>query len=175
MTEKWTSTSAPYVLPREGSQSDTWTAASPGRTDQRLIEVTTRRPSPDVAEALGLDPDGVAVVRRRLILLDGDPVELAESCYPMHIASGSRLSEAKKIKGGAPTELARLGYRPRHVIEDVEQRPADEEEAKLLDMGPSEPVLTLLRRTVSETGTTYEASLMVMKAPRRLRYELEVD
>lgn len=174
MTEKWTSISTPYLLPRAEGQSDVWTEAAPGRTSQRLIEVRETEPPATVAELLHLGANEAVVVRRRLILLDGQPVELANSYYPARIASGSPLARKAKIRGGAPTALAALGYRARRVVEDIEQRPATTAEAAALALAPGSAVLTLTRTVITENGTPYEASLMVMKAPRRLRYELEV-
>ncbi|MFE1358822.1 GntR family transcriptional regulator [Streptomyces harbinensis] len=172
MPEKWTSVSAPYVLPRADGETDAWTAAAPGRTSQRLLEVGERIPPEAVREAIGAT--GAAVVRRRLILLDGQPVELADSYYPRAIAAGTPLAEPGRIKGGAPTALARLGHHPARATEDIETHGATEEEAALLDVAPGSPVMTLLRTTYSTTSDPIEVSLMTMRPPRRLRYELEI-
>lgn len=175
MTEKWTSVSTPYLLPQAEGQSDAWTEAAPGRTSQRLLEVGQRQPPLDVASVLKLDAGTPVIVRRRLILLDDEPIELADSYYPTRIAAGTPLATSTKIRGGAPTALARLGYVTRRVVEDIEQRPATEDEAEALSLPPGAAVLTLLRTSIAEDGAPFEASLMVMKAPRRLRYELEVQ
>ncbi|MGP4109790.1 GntR family transcriptional regulator [Streptomyces sp. 4N509B] len=174
MTGKWTSVSTPYLLPRGEGQSDVWTDTAPGRTSQRLIEVTELKPPTEVAESLGLDESERVVVRRRLILLDDRPVELATSYYPASIAAGTPLADNAKIRGGAPTALAALGYQARRAVEDIEQRPCTTAEAEALHLAPGAAVLTLTRTSFSDGGAAFEASLMVMKAPRRLRYELEV-
>ncbi|WP_242000077.1 GntR family transcriptional regulator [Streptomyces klenkii] len=175
MTEKWTSVSTPYLLPRAAGESDAWTAEAPGRTSQRLTEVTMAQPPVEVAEALRLAAGDRAVVRRRLILLDGQPVELADSYYPPRIADATPLAEPTKIPGGATTLLARLGYHVHRAVEDIEQRPAEPHETEALLLEPGASVLTLTRTSYSANGAPFEASLMVMKAPRRLRYELEIQ
>ena len=114
-------------------------------------------------------------MRRRIILLDGSPIELADSYYPLRIARGTALTEKRKIKGGAPTLLADLGYRARRVSEDLEFRDADDAERAALNLPEGASVLTLLRTTTNEDGIPFEVQLMVMKAPRRLHYEIEVD
>ncbi|MFJ9633757.1 UTRA domain-containing protein [Streptomyces sp. NPDC101175] len=170
-----TSDSTAYVAPRSEGQSDAWTEEARQRGGQLLAEVAEVEPPEAVASALGLPPDGKAAVRRRVILLDGEAIELADSYYPLPIARGTALAERRKIKGGAPTLLAQLGYIPRHVSEDLEFRAATEAELSALDLPKGAAVLTLLRTTTAEDGSPYEVQLMVMKAPRRLHYEIEVD
>lgn len=176
MAEKQrTSDSLAYVTAREKGQTDAWTEEAKQRGGQRLTEVAEVVPPAMVAEALGLQEGGTAVVRRRSILLDDAVIELADSYYPAELATGTGLAEARKIKGGAPTLLAELGYRPRHVSEDVEIREATESERATLGLPKGADVLHVLRTTMAADRSPYEAQLMVMKPPRRLHYEFEVD
>ncbi|QQM45157.1 UTRA domain-containing protein [Streptomyces liliifuscus] len=164
-----------YVTPREQGQPDAWSAEAQHRGGQRLAEVAEVTPPIQVAAALSLAVDDKVAVRRRVILLDGDAIELADSYYPLEIARGTALLETKKIKGGVPTLLAELGYRATHLSEDLEFREADDLERAALALPEGSSVLTLLRTTSTEDGTPFEVQLMVMKAPRRLHYEIEVD
>ncbi|MCF3132451.1 UTRA domain-containing protein [Streptomyces olivochromogenes] len=164
-----------YVTPRAEGQVDAWSEESQHRGSQRLTEVAEVDPPQEVAAALRLSPGEKAAVRRRVILLDGDPIELADSYYPLCIARGTALAEKRKIKGGAPTLLAELGYRARRVCEDLEFREADNFECTALVLPAGATVLTLLRATAGEGGSPFEVQHMVMKAPRRLHYEVEVD
>ncbi|WP_062215797.1 UTRA domain-containing protein [Streptomyces sp. NBRC 109706] len=174
MAEKWTTSSAAYLRPRTHGESDTWTSAAPGRSGQQLLAVDDVAPPLEVAKLLDLAAGDSSVVRRRLILLDGEPIEIASSYYPSRIAAGTALASSKKIRGGAPTALADLGYPGTRAVEYIEQRIASDEEGALLCLAAGASVLTLTRTTYSD-HTPVEASLMVMKAPRRLRYELEVQ
>lgn len=169
------SDSLAYVTPRGDKQVDAWTEEARQRGGQRLTDVAEVIPPGEVASALRLSVGEKAAVRRRAILLDGDVIELADSYYPLPIAQGTALAEKRKIKGGAPTLLAELGFQPRHISEDLEFRAADELERTALALPEGASVLTLLRTTSTEDGSPYEVQLMVMKAPRRLHYEIEVD
>lgn len=169
------SDSLAYVTPRSEGQADAWAEEAQQRGGQRLADVGEVVPPTAVASALRLPPGEKAAVRRRVILLDGDAIELADSYYPLPIARGTALAEKRKIKGGAPTLLAQLGYHPRHVSEDLEFREADDSERSALGLPEGASVLTLLRTTKAEDGNPFEVQLMVMKAPRRLHYEIEVD
>jgi DNA-binding GntR family transcriptional regulator len=164
-----------YVKPRGLGQADAWTEEAQQRGGQQLAEVAEVVPPQEVAAALSLEAGEKAAVRRRIILLDGQPIELADSYYPLEIARGTALLEKKKIKGGAPTLLAGLGYYARHASEDLELRDADELERAALALPEGSSVLTLLRTTTAEDGSPFEVQFMVMKAPRRLHYEIEVD
>lgn len=164
-----------YITPRGDGQADAWTEEAKQRGGQQLTDVTETSPPPAVAAALRLSPGEMAIVRRRVILFDGDAIELADSYYPPSIARGTALAERRKIKGGAPTLLAELGHLPRHVAEDLEFREADASERAALSLPEGAGVLTLLRTTSNADGSPFEVQLMVMKAPRRLHYEIEVD
>ncbi|MEV5347160.1 UTRA domain-containing protein [Streptomyces achromogenes] len=169
------SDSLAYVTARGDGQPDAWTQEAGPRGGQRLTEVAEVIPPQDVAAALRLAPGESAIVRRRSILLDGEVIELADSYYPAAIARGTPLAEQRKIKGGAPTILAELGHRPRHVVEDLELRQATEFERETLALPQGATILALLRTTSTEDGSPFEVQFMVMKAPRRLHYEIEVD
>ncbi|GAA4824029.1 GntR family transcriptional regulator [Streptomyces ziwulingensis] len=164
-----------YVTPQAHGHADAWSEESRQRGGQKITEVAEVIPPPEVAAALRLSPGESAVARRRVILLDGEPIELADSYYPSPIARGTALAETRKIKGGAPTLLASLGYRAKHVSEDLEFRDADAFEREALALPEGASVLTLLRTTATAGGSPFEVQVMVMKAPRRLHYEIEVD
>lgn len=174
-SNRWISVSTDYARPRTSGAGDAWAedAARQGRTGtHRLREVTTVRPPSDVAEALGLKPDEQAVVRRRVVLLDDRPVELADSYYPVRIADGTALALSQKIRGGAATLLAELGHRIQRLSEEVWVRMPAAEERQLLDLPPDQPVMILFRLATSADGRPIEATVMTLADGRRLRYEL---
>lgn len=175
MTEKWTGVSKSYVTPQASGAADAWTQESAGSGGQRLSEVAEVTPPREVQAALGLAAGETVWVRRREVTLDGVVIELAHSYYPIALAAGTALTERKRIRGGAPTLLASLGYRSARVIEEIEARGATPAEAQALTMQPGAPVLELRRTNVTSAGKPYEAMVMVMKTPRVLRYEMEVD
>jgi DNA-binding GntR family transcriptional regulator len=175
MSATWTSVSLPYVT---GEHRDSWAAEAAehgGTGAQKLLEVTEVVPPADVATALNLEPGEAAVVRRRLMLFNEQPVELTDSYYPASIARGTPLAEFRKIRGGAVSLLADLGYTPRHAREDVAARLAVPAERAVLRLGDNECVLLLSRLLITEKDQPIEASVMTMVATgRRLRYQLSV-
>lgn len=111
-----------------------------------------------------------------MVLLDGEPVELADSYYPAAIAHGTPLTQTGKIRGGAVTLLAEMGYQARTVDEAISARPATPDERELLNLEPNDWVLVLRRVTRDRSGAPFESSEMTMVASgRELRYELQEE
>jgi GntR family transcriptional regulator len=172
----WIVNSLPYLSPRQEGQVDAWSeeAAQAGRVGtQQIREVVTDVPPADVATGLGLPPGVSAVVRRRTMLLDGRPVELTDSWYPANIAAETALAVPGKIKGGAVTLLAGLGYAVHEAREDITFRAATGAETTDLELPAATPVIVLSRTCLTSEGVAFEASVMVMVAEdRHLRYRL---
>lgn len=178
-SREWTSTSLPYLTPRDPAAGDAWAeeAGTHGaKGSQRLAHVGEVIPPSEVIEAFDL-PDGELVVaRRRIIYLDDAPVELADTYYPLATARGTPLAEPRKIKGGAITLLGELGHLVARVVEDVTARKPAKSERALLDLAQDDPVLVLTRLSLDSSDRPIQVELMTAPAGiRRLRYELKVD
>jgi DNA-binding GntR family transcriptional regulator len=112
-----------------------------------------------------------------LILLDGQPIEVARSYWPVNVAADTPLAGTGRVRGGAVTLLAELGYKPGAVTEDVQTRPPTKEEAEALQLTDnSEWVLALTRTIATPDGRPYEVSVMVSPGRiGRLHYSMKVD
>ena len=168
----WFCSSEPYLRPQGGGASDAWTQA--GGT-QRIINAGEAVPAPDVAEALGIVPDKSAVARGRLLSLDGQPFEVAVSWWPVAVGRSTALAEPRRIRGGAVTLLAELGYTVHRTVEDVWAAPASEEEAVLLGIAPGSPVLVLFRTAFDAGGLPFQVDVMTRRANARQRYQLTAN
>ena len=173
----WDGPSAPYLAPRAPGEADAWTdqTAREGRAGtQEIREVAEAVPPQEVAGALRLPAGAAAVVRRRTVFLDGAPVELVDSWYPASVAAGTALAGPGKIKGGAVTLLAGMGYVARGALDDISVRGATEAEADLLAVSAGAPVIVVFRVVeAAETGVPFEATVMTMVPEgRHLRYPL---
>lgn len=165
----WTDSSEPYLRPQGGGAADAWTQAG---GSQQIIDAGAMVPPPDVAAALGLEPGALAVGRRRLISLDGRPFEVAASWWPASIADGTPLAEARRIKGGAVTLLAGMGYTVDRSVEEVWADAAPEEEARLLGIEPGAPVLMLFRTAYDARGQAFQVDPTMRRSGARQRYDL---
>lgn len=150
-----------------------WTrdAAEKGRSgSNRILEVAEVVPPIEVRRAFGLEEDGTAVMRKRVMLLDEEPAELAVSYYPVDLARGTALERTAKIRGGSPTLLADMGYPPREFADRVSCRLPTHEEFLILELPDDMPVLRTFRVVYSDGGVPIEATVMVKAAHL---YELE--
>lgn len=177
----WTDRSAPYLSARPPGAGDAWSAeaASLGRQGtQRILDAGSCIAIPEVRAWFGSE---TAVLRRRLVMLDDEPVEIADSWFPLAIADGTPLAEPKKIQGGTSTFLAGRGYTARHVEEFVSAPRAGQECEELLGLPLGDRVLRLVRLSRTAEGELFEVSLMAMNPDlpdgelRQLRYELTLD
>jgi DNA-binding GntR family transcriptional regulator len=170
--------SSAYLAPPVGDGPDAWTAATADRHGtQQLLAVEEIDPPAAVAEALQLCNGQRVVVRRRLMFLDGHPVEIADSYYPAPLAAGTPLAENRKIKGGAPKAIAALGlviaYADEAIVLDAT---ATEDEAELLQTFTGTRVVRLFRIAYTGTDTPIEVTASVMlPAGRTLRHRLIVN
>jgi GntR family transcriptional regulator len=137
---------------------------SPRGYSYQILNVTEVQPPADVALALNLDDNGTALVRHRLMLHDGDPVELSWSYYPIEIAAGSPLAGRAKIRGGAPQALADLGYRQSYFTDQVSARLPTTEEFEGLGLPDDVPVMRQFRVIYSDTDRPVEVSILVKGA-----------
>lgn len=139
-------------------------APSPTGYSYRLLDVTEVRPPTEIAEALNLASNGTAILRKRLLRHDGDPVELSWSYYPAEIAAGSPLAGRTKIAGGAPQTLATLGYPQRDFTDRLSARLPTTEELEILDLPDDVPVIRQFRLIYSDKHRPVEASVLVKGA-----------
>jgi DNA-binding GntR family transcriptional regulator len=175
--DRWVGSSTPYI---ESGKGDAWGSEASARghkgTQHILGADTTSAPHP-IAEALGIAAGSLVVSRKRLILLNEQPIEFAQSYWPADFAGGTALAKVGKIRGGAVSLLAELGYTPGTVDEDVQTRPPTKEETEALQLSDAnEWVLTLTRTLATPDGRPYEVSVMVSPGRiGRLHYSMKVD
>ncbi|GAB3219303.1 hypothetical protein GCM10027447_01850 [Glycomyces halotolerans] len=166
-----------YLAASENGGMNAWSseAASEGRRGtQRLLEVAKVRAPDEIAKMLDLAFGNHVVLRKRLILLDDAPVEIATSYYPASIAGDTALALEKKVKGGAPAVLAELGFAPATAAEVVQTRRPTWDEAKQLRLH-NEWVLVLERTVYSKDETPVEAAINVMAPSRSVGYTVGVS
>lgn len=137
---------------------------SPGGYSYQMLNVVELRPPADVAAALNRGDKGTAILRYRLGLHDGDPLELSWSYYPVEIAAGSPLAGRAKIRGGAPQVLTDLGYPQRYFTDQVSARIPTTEELEGLALPDDVPVMRQFRVIYSDGDQPVEVSILVKGA-----------
>jgi GntR family transcriptional regulator len=175
----WRVVSSRYLpVPPEGER-DRWTTEGEKdgrRAGQTITFVGEVNPPDDVADALRLPDAGKAVVRRRVMLLDDEPVELADTYYPADLVRSTRIADVRKIPRGARAVLADLGYPPRRALEAVHTRMPSPDESRALHLSAGTPVFHVIRTVLSNDDHPIEVDVMVLGGDRnRLEYEVPVS
>lgn len=129
------------------------------------LEVGTEHAPPAIREALGLSARARVVARRRRYLMDGRPVELAESYVPQAIAGGTKIAEADTGPGGIYARLEELGHQLAEFSEEVAARMPTPEERRRLQLPAGTPVLTVRRIAFDAEGASVELTDTVKAAP----------
>jgi GntR family transcriptional regulator len=136
-----------------------------------LVEAGISTPPARVGALLGLDSSESAVARRRLIRRDGEASEIVTWWVTSALADGTDLSGEKSVAGGVRAHLARRkGVRVDHVVEQVVARHPTSQEAKLLGVGKTSPMLALYVTGRDASGTPVLVLELVMPGDR---HELE--
>lgn len=143
------------------------------RGSQTLTHVGDVAADENVAAILGIEPGSTVTVRRRVMLLDDVPVQLADSYYPADLAHETPLAEPTKLPGGTVAALESLGLELGDFEERVTARGATPEEREALHLDDGVPVLVILRTTYTTDGRPVEVSPAVLAADRhQLIYRL---
>jgi GntR family transcriptional regulator len=132
-------------------------------------EVVVEGPIPapdDAARLLGLGDDGKVVARRRRMLADGEPVQLATSYIPWTIAKDTQILDENSGPGGIYARIEEAGHELAEFAEDIRARPSYPEEAAALGIETGMPVILLTQVAYDIDGQAVEVCDCVMTADR---------
>jgi GntR family transcriptional regulator len=135
--------------------------AAPG-VDQ--LEVGYEVAAPEVRDGLGLPARAKVLARRRRYLLDGQPVELAESYVPAALARGTAIEERHTGPGGIYARLEEAGHTLAEFTEEVAARMPTPVERARLGLPEGTPVLTVRRIAFDTSGFRVEMTDTVKAA-----------
>ncbi|MDX3006752.1 GntR family transcriptional regulator [Kribbella solani] len=142
------------------------------------IQVTIRFEEASVEHAAVLDvpPGSELLVRERLMLADGQPVQLATSRLSRDLTRGTQAEEMDTGPGGIYSRLEDAGYRPSRYTELVKTRMPTREETTALQLGTGVPVLVVQRIAYDSNDRPVEVNEMTLTGDRyELLYEIPAD
>ena len=156
-------------------------AAHGQRPQQQLLEVSTIEAPSEIGARLGLpDDENLVVVRRRLFLIDDEPVQLCDGYYPLALVRGTPIEEERKIRGGVHAVLddpaGPIRRTVARFVEDLEVRMPLPYEVELLRIPPGVPVARILRTTLDAHHEPIEVLDSVVPCDRHVfRYVIDVS
>src|SRR3954451_15503845 len=114
--------------------------------EERVLAAGAESVTEEIATRLGADRDSQIVVRRRLFLVNGEPVALCDSYYPRDLAAGTALSLPENVEGGAYRLIEdELGRELQRSVDELECRMPTSTEVETLALSPGVPVIRILR------------------------------
>jgi GntR family transcriptional regulator len=146
------------------------------RPEQRIRSVATVDAPAGIAIRLDVEEGSPVVLRRRVFLLEGEPVALCDSYYPAEMARGTVIEQPGRIRGGAYAAIEDLDgpirrQIARSVDELVARMPTPGETAGL-SLPPGVPVVQVLRTVYDSEDRPVEVQDSVVAADRHeFRYE----
>ncbi|WP_067132910.1 GntR family transcriptional regulator [Microtetraspora malaysiensis] len=147
---------------------------SEGREAGQDIEVAIVEPPEDVATRLALADRALAVVRRRLRYVDGQPYNTNDSYFPYVIVADSEIARPGDIRRGGNRVLEELGHPQVRVVDDISARMPTPDEASRLQIEPGTPVVVYVRVGYDPEDVPVRVAVSVLPADKHLiRYELE--
>ncbi|MEU6535809.1 GntR family transcriptional regulator [Streptomyces sp. NPDC047000] len=147
-----------------------------GREPRQEINVSIRRPPPDVAEQLGLDPEtALTVVRERVRYVDQEPYALADSYFPEELVRGTplMLPEDVSAPGGV---LASSGLIQTHYQDEITVRMPTRAESQKLALPAGTPVAVHRRTGYDKDGRALRVMITIMPGDRHIiRYDVAAE
>lgn len=160
----------PTGVPREAFA---YAVSQEGRQPSQLIEVLTVQPAEDIASRLELDDGKLAVVRRRLRFVDGQPYNTNDSYFPHDLVAESEIARPGDIGRGANRVLEELGHAQIRVVDDIWARMPNQAEVERLQLELGTPVVVYVRVGYDREDTPVRVAVSVLPADKHLiRYEL---
>jgi GntR family transcriptional regulator len=149
-------------------------AAAGGFTPSVSVTIAFEEADARAAELLAVPVGTEVTVRSRVMLADGQPVQLATSRLPRALTRGTAMEEVDTGSGGLYARLEEAGHRLAHFGEHVGCRMPTPEEQRLLQLATGQPVLTVTR--VAHADVPVEVNDMVLAGDRyELSYEWPAD
>ena len=93
-----------------------------------LVDVGPVTPPDEIVKRLQLDPGEQALIRRRRMYANDEPMQLATSYIPWSLAQGTPMAQRDTGPGGIYSRLADVGHGPVRFTEDVSTRMPTPEE-----------------------------------------------
>lgn len=164
-----------YNFEADGA-ADAWIAAveAQGRRPRQEIRVEIIAPDNGVRSRLGLEPEELVVVRRRLRFVDDRPYLIADSYYPERIVGGTDIARPDDITAGARHILAAMGHKWVTHDDEIEGRAPTEDESRLLDIPAGLAVMVHTRTSSNDEGIASRVMESILPVDRhRVLYRIE--
>ncbi|GAA0945661.1 GntR family transcriptional regulator [Nonomuraea longicatena] len=160
----------------EPREAFAYAVSQEGRAPSQHIDVLALVPAEEIASRLELGDGDLALVRRRLRFVDGQPYNTNDSYFPFELVGGSEIARQGDIKRGANRVLEELGHAQVRVVDDIWARMPNQSEVDRLQLELGTPVVVYVRVGYDRSDMPVRVAVSVLPADKHLiRYELDVS
>ena len=131
---------------------DTEIEAQDQKPSRRMLDVGKGEAPSDVAAWLDVKAEEPVIFRRRLQMVNDEPIVLSTSYFPTWLAKGTRLERKGALPEGPDAVIESLGHRFARGVEVVSARMPSPDEVRMLRMAPGTPVVRLLHIDYDRDG-----------------------
>ncbi|WP_086823806.1 GntR family transcriptional regulator [Allokutzneria sp. NRRL B-24872] len=170
-----------YRANREGGLSNfnAEAAAQGHHATQELLDVSECPAPADIADRLAISVHTPVIVRRRLFVVDGSPMQFCDGYYVAELFRGTAVAEKRLIRGGVHSIIedpqGPLRSRLSRFVEDLDIRLPLPAEAEALQIPDGVPVARVLRTAYDELGRPLEVLDSLVPTDRySFRYVIEL-
>jgi GntR family transcriptional regulator len=128
------------------------------------VEVDRCPAPPDIAEALGLGPDQLALCRSRQFMLADRTVQAAISWLDLGLVADTPIASTESGPGGIYARLAELGHEPVRFREVVRAEHADRDGRTELELQTRTRTFAITRYAYDSGGRCVEVNEMTLDA-----------
>lgn len=121
-----------------------------------VVQLEAVRPPTAAAEVLGLEEGEKALIRKRQLFADDEPVLLAISYVPWTIAEKAGITQVDTGPGGSYSRLADIGLGPVRFSEDVRVRIPTAEEESFFSLSEAQQVFEIVHISWLADGRAIE-------------------
>ncbi len=90
-----------------------------GRVPSMSIDIALVQATPDLAERLRVEPGATVVIRRRVRFINGEPVNINDSHFPLDLVKDSEIVSPSYIPRGTDQVLADLGHKQERAVDEI--------------------------------------------------------
>jgi GntR family transcriptional regulator len=149
------------------------------RPSQQLIGVVQGEAPAEVAARLGIETTVPVVIRKRLFLVDGEPVARCDSYFPLELVDGTEIMLHNLIRGGTARVIEDADGPIRRTVvrtvDDLTARMPTPDELAQLHLGAGAPVVRVIRTRLDAADVPVEVQDTVAAADRHtFRYEVHL-
>ncbi|WP_203708541.1 GntR family transcriptional regulator, partial [Asanoa iriomotensis] len=139
-----------------------------GREPRQSIDVSIVAPPPEVRQRLKLKEGELAVVRRRVRYLDGEPYNTNDSYFPLSLVQDTEIMRPVDIARGANEVLAEQGQEQVRALDEIYVRMPTPDEVRRLDLGPGTPIACHICTGLTADGSPVRVVVNVLPGDRHV-------